>query len=195
MEKPNAQNTAVLVIDTQRHFCDPKSGRGTPETKETAERIQAVLPSFRAAGIPVYFIALVPDGQTMSKFSPYGFYGAEPDRTQDSVLTKTAESAFFQTQLADILRKNGHTNLLLMGVNKSSCVAATAADASRAGFSPRILKDLCADDSVAKRENEKSGIAQKWLQQNKVPEIDSQSALTYFRHQSPAPSRPAPHTP
>ena len=195
MDKPTPSNTAVIVIDTQRQFCDPKSGRGSEETKATAERIQSILPAFREAGIPVYFVAFVPPGQSMSRFSPYGFYGAEPDRARDTVLTKTSESAFQQTRLADILRKNGHENLLLVGFNKSSCVAATAADASRNGFKPRILKDLCADDRAAAAENQKHGIAKKWLAQNGVPEIESKSALSYLKHAPAAPGARKPPRP
>src|SRR5690606_28105432 len=56
------------------------------------------------------------------------------------------------TSLADWLRSKGITEVDVCGIATDHCVRATALDAVRAGFSVRLLLDLCAGVGPASTE-------------------------------------------
>ena len=77
-----------------------------------------------------------------------GTTGAEPvaGLHTDEVITviKTRDSAFFRTELEDLLAARGIETIALTGVSTESCIATTAADAYA-----RDLRVVLVDEAVA----------------------------------------------
>ena len=48
-----------------------------------------------------------------------------------------------KTEMEEILKKNGITNLIVYGIATDYCVKATAVDAAEAGFKVTVIQDLC----------------------------------------------------
>ncbi len=138
---------ALLVIDVQREFCDPRhpERRGNAETVRISNRIAMTVPKFRSAGIPVYAIyydetlLLEPHQVDWFKFRP---------APGDILVPKNRNSAFEGSPIKEILEKNGYRTLLTCGFNRSSCVYATARDARKAGFDVLLLSDLTGNDNT-----------------------------------------------
>jgi nicotinamidase-related amidase len=62
-------------------------------------------------------------------------------RPDDRVVTKTRLSAFFETDLEQILRELGAETVLLTGVLTNQCVGATCKDALYRDFKPVVVED------------------------------------------------------
>jgi len=136
---------ALIVIDMLNDFMAPEgvlycgdSVRGIiPEVKNLME-------SFRKRGEPVIYVcdAHDPDDQEFQAFPPHcvkGTWGAEilPEiapQAGDRILEKTRFDAFFQTELEEVLKELGVTEVWLCGVCTSICVMDTAAGAFFRGF-------------------------------------------------------------
>lgn len=135
-------DTALLVIDTQRMFCDPASKRGTPKTAEIAEKIQSIAPAFRKLGIPVYAVYYEEDRDDAPDF-----YKFEP-APEDILVAKNHDSAFHATELRELLQKDGRNKLLTCGFNLNACVMRTVINGVDRGFEMTVLKDLCGNDAA-----------------------------------------------
>lgn len=141
-----AAKPALLVIDSQKQFCDPVWDRGNASTVATARHIGRLLPDFRRAGLPVYAIYYARSLCAKPEYLDY--YGFEP-APGDTILIKKSNSAFKTGATAETLRLAGHRQLLICGFNYSACVKDTAIDAAHAGYQVTVLRDMCANDEWA----------------------------------------------
>lgn len=129
---------ALLVIDVQRQFCALEE-RGTYETIDIAERIQSIVPAFRAASVPVYAVYA-------NAAHEHDFFKFIPEES-DTLVVKSYNSAFKATNLRELLEQDDKKLLLVCGFNKTACVKETLLDARKAGFDVCLLEDLSGDDS------------------------------------------------
>ena len=89
---------------------------------------------------------MVDDGEGMTE---EGTPGAEPidglhhagTTAGLTLVPKTRDSAFYGTELEDLLRRKGVASFLLCGVSTESCIAATAADAYARDFAVALVRD------------------------------------------------------
>lgn len=63
----------------------------------------------------------------------------------EPVLVKQGASAFFGTDLADLLREARIDTVIIVGVSTSGCVRATAVDAVQHNFVPIVVRDAVGD--------------------------------------------------
>lgn len=140
---PVAGDTALLLIDVQKEFCDPKGRRGTAETREICERIQRLTPAFRNAGVPAYsvYMAFIP------VLNRAGYYLYRPEK-DDVQIRKSTDSAFASSKIDRILKADGRRHLLVCGFNLNACVYKTVVDACNAGYRVVILEDLTGNDRL-----------------------------------------------
>ncbi|MDD9901647.1 MAG: cysteine hydrolase [Alphaproteobacteria bacterium] len=136
-------DVAVLVVDAQKEFCDPKGDRGNESTDKTSDKIASIIPQFRKAAVPVYAIYTsrqpLPRGKIdFHKFQPAG---------HDKRAWKPFDSGFECTDLKAKLEKERRKLLLICGFNMSACVMDTALDARRNGFDVCLMLDLTANDN------------------------------------------------
>ena len=141
--RPTARLPALLLIDIQKRFCDPNLTRGNDETILVSYKIMSASHEFRNAGLrfyPIYFTRS--REEPLNKIDYYGFI----PKTQDTVIQKNTDSAFDSTDIGSILKRNGHTDLLVCGFNLNACVRDTILDAADNGFKVTLLRDLTGND-------------------------------------------------
>lgn len=161
---------ALLIIDMQNGFCHPDGcfGKlGMPVSNHLA--IVATINKLRAAShaarIPVIFTRLCynedySDSGVQMEEQPQikelrGFVRATwdadvldelaPDTTRgEVVIDKTRNSAFFKTDLEDVLRSRGVNQLLCTGVASNVCVESTVRDGVAMDYYCKTLSDATA---------------------------------------------------
>ncbi len=145
--EPQPGELALLVIDVQEEFCDPKQGRGNSETTEVSKRIKSLIPEFRKAGVPTYVIYF---SYQEKKPHEIDFYMFSPDK-QDVLIAKNADSAFEGSDIRKVLDEHKRTTLLACGFNLNACVYSTVMDARRNGFDVCVMRDLTGNDNCNDR--------------------------------------------
>ncbi len=174
------RNTAVLAIDIQRGYADPKA----PLLQlfgNTTDRLQGMIPPLgkflheaRLTGIPVFWTQMAEDptlmvanmrekmltedtpALTTPGDSTYDFMGISP-KPGDRIIHKRHYNAFTDTDLDEQLKKGGIDTLIITGAYASRCVASTAIVASDVlGYRVLIPEDLVEgdDSSVMVQERE-----------------------------------------
>ena len=155
--------TAVLVIDMQKDFTRPEGRFYYPETTgEMMKTFPEKLNKMRDLGALVVIVytahpadekevnpeltRMFRDGKKASLVE--GSAGAELeeripyDPERDIMFRKFVPSAFFGTNLAEILRERGVENVLVCGVKTNVCCRATATDASAYRFRTYMISDM-----------------------------------------------------
>jgi ureidoacrylate peracid hydrolase len=169
--------TALLTIDLQNDFLDPKgaygrAGQSSPEIAVLPARLAPLAKSIRSKGglvIAMQF-TLVPGrgGEPIMSphlkqlrpflrkgdFTPGSWGNATVDALQpvDITVEKVAYSAFYMTRLEWLLRKLGITQLLVGGIVTNGGVASTVRDAHVRDIDTIVLEDGCAAFSVETHE-------------------------------------------
>lgn len=161
---------ALLIIDMQNGFCHPEGcfGKlGMPVSNHLA--IVATINKLRAAShaakVPVIFTRLCYNqdysdaGVQMEELPQIkilrglirGTWDADvldelaPDTAQgEVVIDKTRNSAFFKTDLEDLLRSRGVNQLLCTGVASNVCVESTVRDGAALDYYCKTLSDATA---------------------------------------------------
>lgn len=161
--------TAVLTIDLQNDFLDPRgaygrAGLGTDEIAALPARVKPVIDALRAKGgtyISAQF-TLVPGPEGAPLIAPHlkklrpflgkgdfapGEWGhrvVDLLQTPDYVVEKVNYSAFFQTRLEYICRALGIDTLIVGGIVSNGGVASTVRDAHLREVHTVLLTDGCA---------------------------------------------------
>jgi nicotinamidase-related amidase len=146
---PQDSRTALLVIDMLNDFLrGPFAG---PGAERLIGPVRTAIGRARARGVPVIFIgdAHVPNDAEFAVLPPHAIAGTrgaeivaelalEPG---DAIIAKRRYSGFFETELADLLRKLEVDTLAFCGLQTDCCVMYTVADGFFRGFRPVILED------------------------------------------------------
>lgn len=154
------QHTALLIMDYQN---DIVSGYAQNHP-DLLERAAAVLDVARSAGIPIIYVVVrfregYPEinarnrtfaGLRASGRAREGTPGAEvharvAPRPGEAVVVKRRVGAFSTTDLETILRAQGVTTLVLMGIATSGVVLSTVRWAADADYELVVVEDCCAD--------------------------------------------------
>jgi len=139
------RNTALLVVDMQIGFDDPKWG---PRNNPAAEaNVAQLIEAWRAATMPVIHVhhdSLDPEG-LLRRGAP----GNAPKPhakplAGEAIYRKSVNSAFIGTKLEADLRKLGIEALVLVGLTTNHCVSTTARMAGNLGFKTFVAADATA---------------------------------------------------
>ncbi len=140
-----SKKTALLVIDVQQGFDDPKWGpRNNPEAEANIARLIA---QWRSSGRPIIFIQhasasidspLHPSKPTAAIKEMVAPMGDEP------VFTKRVHSAFIGTPLEAYMRAQTIDGVVIVGLTTDHCVSTTTRMASDLGFNTAIVSDATA---------------------------------------------------
>ena len=146
---------ALLVIDMQSDFfVDDELERCREDlTKACNELIDRA----REAGVPVlelhtvhkrdkstWALNMLEDDQGMSLEGSEGVQRVDGLKAGDRVIPKTRDSAFFGTDLEELLKGAAVDRLVLCGVSTESCIAATATDAYARDLRVTLVEDATA---------------------------------------------------
>jgi biuret amidohydrolase len=164
--------TALLAIDMQRDFLDDEGyvasmGADISAMQEIIPRFGAVLAAARDAGLFIVHTreGYLPDGSDMSAMKtarrpdndrgPLGRFLIRGEKGQALIqvlapmegepdIDKPGFSAFFRTDLQEMLTARGIKNLILMGVTTQCCVQSTMRSAVDRGYRCLTVEDCCA---------------------------------------------------
>lgn len=170
--------TALLIVDLQNDFVDPKgaygrAGQTAAMIAELPARLKLLADALRAKGgfvLSTQF-TLVPGRGGEPMISPHlkelrpflkkgdfqpGAWGHQlVDILQpaDFVVEKVAYSAFFQSRMEFVLKKAGIETLFVCGIVTNGGVASTVRDAHVRDFRTFVLSDGCGAFSQATHDN------------------------------------------
>jgi ureidoacrylate peracid hydrolase len=156
-------HTAVLVIDPQNDFLHEEGwyaqqGIDISHMRRTIEPTRELVAEARRRGVPVVwtrhgyadageagpFLELRPfleEGGLRRDTWGWELYEELDVQPEDPIVAKNRLSAFFNTNLEDVLRGLGAETVLIAGVLTNQCVAATSKDASFRDFKPIVVED------------------------------------------------------
>ena len=153
--------TAVLIMDYQNEILNML--QETPR-QSLLERANSILNHARGNGLPVVYIAVrfrkgypevSPRNKSFSSLKEAsrlieGTSGAEihnrvAPQNGDVIVTKRRVGAFSTTDLNVVLRSQGITHLVLLGITTSGVVLSTVRWAADMDYQLTVIADACAD--------------------------------------------------
>ncbi len=161
------ERAAVLVVDYQKGFTDPRCAMGkSPRVHAARDRTVELLAHARRCNVPVAscFTAYHSDrdvlrwkvGAVRDGFRE-GTLEAEmddaiADPAYDYIFQKAGPSIFFQTPLTGFLTKHRIDTVLVTGCVTSGCVRASVIDAFSCGYRTIVVEDCCGDPGKEEHE-------------------------------------------
>ncbi len=166
---PQASKTALLILDVQNEFVDPKSKVGATgfakiiEQRQIIPNIAKSQAALRAKGLPVAFVNVAYRADYADAISRSarlkhlmdmnaivdGTWGTEfPDAIKplasEIIFSKHAVNPFFNTQLLSWLLRQGVDTVALTGCHTHMVVDSAARYADDAGLVVKVIEDCCA---------------------------------------------------
>jgi maleamate amidohydrolase len=155
------ERPAVVVVDFIEGFTNPESALVCDSDAAVAATCR-LLSAAREASVPVLFttvaydeegleraamfVAKAPALATLRPGSPWIELDARLGRlAEEPVLVKLFASAFFGTNLDQLLRDVGCDTVVVAGASTSGCVRATAVDALQHGYRVLVPREAVAD--------------------------------------------------
>jgi ureidoacrylate peracid hydrolase len=146
---------ALLVVDLQNFFLDPKSPTFTPGGIAILPNVQSLIAAFRRARRPIIYTTHVhkPDGSDAGimkwwwagmcreGYPEAGVYASIAPRPEDKIIIKHRYSAFYNTDLETVLRCAKIQDLVISGVMTNLCCESTARDAYYRDYRVFFLAD------------------------------------------------------
>lgn len=143
-QPPALSQSALVIIDAQNEYVDgklPLTGVGP-----ALDVIARLLGRARDVGAPV--IHIVHQGKPGGAFDPQGPGGAiagpAAPAEGETVIRKTLPNAFAGTELHEILKGLGATQLIVAGFMTHMCVSSTARGALDLGYATTVAADAVA---------------------------------------------------
>jgi nicotinamidase-related amidase len=137
-------DAALIVIDVQDAIDDPRWG---PRNNPGAEAVIAeLLAAWRAEALPIIHIRhdSTEPGSPYQPSSPgHGFKPAARPLAHETVIGKSANSAFVGTALEEALDEIGATTLVVCGVLTNNSVEATVRHGGNLGYRIFVVADAC----------------------------------------------------
>lgn len=153
--KLKTKSSALLVIDMQKFFLDPKSPTFTCGGLAILPNVKLLIRAFRKKRLPIIYTAHVHksaemDGGIMSWWwKGMAIEGTEEAKTDSSIaplpkekiIYKHRYSAFYNTDLETTLRCLKITDLVISGIMTNLCVESTVRDAYFRDYRVHFLLD------------------------------------------------------
>jgi isochorismate hydrolase len=153
------KTSALFIIDMQQFFCNPSSHAYFKDSTKIIPNIQNLITVYRQQSLPIIFTryallrtespgsmgrwwndVLYDDDEFSNIIAPL-----QP-RSNDLVIRKTQYSAFFETDLDQILKKLKVSNILITGVLTHLCCETTAREAFMRNYDVFFVTDATASD-------------------------------------------------
>ncbi len=137
--------TALLLVDVQQGFDDPRWGtRNNPEAETHMEQLLA---AWRAHGLPVIHVqhcSTNPDSPLRPELPGAALKEVTGPRPGELVIQKQVNSAFIGTPLEAHLRRQAISTLVVAGLTTDHCVSTTVRMAGNMGFTVFLVADATA---------------------------------------------------
>lgn len=149
---------ALLVIDVQNYFFDKVSPAHLPDSGKILPRINSLIKYAQNKKWPIIYTnhtAPSKPGNLMAErwdHLPSGWeiklYGKLNIVSASYKIKKEYYSAFFETRLDDILKREKINHLVLCGVMTHMCVDTTARHGFIMGYQSTVISDACCSKSA-----------------------------------------------
>lgn len=139
------QNTALIIVDMQKGFDEPKWGVRNNQFAE--KNIAKLLKVWRQTKRPIFHIkndSTEPNSPLRPNMPGNEIKDIVKPLKNEPIIVKNVNSALIGTDLEKRLRKNGITNLVLVGLTTDHCVSTTARMAGNLGFKVYVVSDATA---------------------------------------------------
>ena len=139
------QSTALILIDVQQAFLDPRWGERN--NRDAESNIAQLLSEWRKSGRPVRHVVhdSVEANSLLRPESPgNAIQAVATPKATEPVYRKHVNSAFIGTSLEKDLRQDGIDTLVLVGLTTNHCVSTSARMAGNLGFTTFVVSDATA---------------------------------------------------
>ena len=162
------EKTALIIIDMQRDFLDPRGmsaslGEDTSNVQPIIPNVKSVLEFAREVGLTIIHTregyspdlsdvnslkSTVGDPGPLGRFlicgeEGQGFIDGFDPKEGEVVIDKPGFSCFYRTNLEETLRKTEITHLIAVGVTTQCCVLSTVYSGVDRGFFCLTIQDSC----------------------------------------------------
>jgi len=135
-------NAALLIIDVQQGFDDPKWGkRNHPDAEANMAILIDVWRREKGRVIHIQHCSAEPDSPLRPDGPGCQFKPEAKPIAGEPVFKKTVNSAFIGTDLESHLRDNGIENIVIAGLTTDHCVSTTTRMAGNLGFNVTLVSD------------------------------------------------------
>jgi nicotinamidase-related amidase len=162
----NMAGEALLIIDMQNDLCHDV--RRMDKVNEMLPFLQRAIEAFDKAGklILYSYFSLPENDEQFKRFgdryciegTPGAEIIAELYPLRGPTIKKRKHSAFFETELHDMLKSHNITTLCLAGLQTHICIMTTAADASFRGYQAIAIQEC-----VVSTRDENNQLALDWI--------------------------------
>ena len=150
---------ALVVVDMCKAFLDPSSPLGFECTELIDANIKLV-EKFRLKKLPIFFTTTIYRNESEASIfrkklpalnilkpntEEVSFLKELQPTSTEEIIEKKFASAFFQTNLYDLLKLQNIDSLIISGVTTSGCVRATALDSLQHNFLTTVVEDCVGD--------------------------------------------------
>jgi len=150
--KIQKDKVALLVIDMQRHFCDPESSFFVPGSDALAGKIRILVDSFTRNRRPIIFTRHIDSekednlmlrwwSEQIREEDPMSEVTRILEPNKGTTVIKHQYDGFLNTDLQDILHAKGVRQVVICGVMTNLCCETTARSAFMRGFEVFFVKD------------------------------------------------------
>lgn len=145
MTSVTSANTALLVIDVQQAFNDPRWGaRNNPDAETNIAKLIHLWRSDNNPVIHAQHCSTEPNSPLRPELPGCQFKPEAAPIEGEPVFKKSVNSAFIGTDLEKYLRENGIDSLVVVGLTTDHCVSTTIRMAGNLGFSVLLVSDATA---------------------------------------------------
>ena len=145
MEHLIPSNAALLIIDVQQGFDDPKWGRrNNPKAETNISRLISLWRSERRPVIHIQHCSVEAGSPLRPELPGFEFKPEVSPIEGEPVFKKTVNSAFIGTELESYLRDNGMEHIVIVGLTTDHCVSTTTRMAGNLGFKALLVSDATA---------------------------------------------------
>lgn len=162
------ERPALVVVDLSVGFTDPESPLAC-DLEEVVVAVGRLLAAARRSGVPIVYTTVAYDEEGSRRAAVFlekvpalatlaaGSRWVEIDpriapAPGETVLVKLHASAFFETELADVLAAAGCDSVVVAGASTSGCVRATAVDALQHGYRTVVPLEAVGDRDLRAHE-------------------------------------------
>jgi nicotinamidase-related amidase len=139
------QNAALVIIDVQKGFDDPKWGpRNNPDAEQ---KIGELLAAWRRTGRPVFHVqhcSTFPDSPLRPDLPGCELQDIVRPNAGEPVFKKQVNSAFIGTTLEKTLRERGIETIVAVGLTTPHCISTSVRMAGNLGFNVFLPGDAVA---------------------------------------------------
>jgi len=138
-------NAALIIVDLQDGFDDPKFGRRNNPQAEG--NIGKLLKAWRGSNMPIFHIqhcSRIPESPLHPSAAGNRLKSIATPLPLEPVIKKSVNSAFIGTDLEERLKRKRISAVVLVGLTTDHCVSTTARMAGNMGFDTYVVSDATA---------------------------------------------------